>query len=93
MAGLKKNTLHNYLLGLKNGEHRFENSFQSITRMILASEIDKVVVNGKSTYDFKIFRQGKKHIVGMYEEINSFVSFVKDAAEGGRSSGEWSRSV
>ncbi len=85
MAGEKNNSLHNYLLGLKNGEHRFENSFQSITRMILASDIDKVVVNGRSTYDFKIFRQGKKHIVGMYDEINSFVSYVKDASEGGSS--------
>jgi serine protein kinase len=53
--------------------------------MILDSEIEKVVVNGKTTYDFKIFREGKKHIVGMYDEINSFVSYVKDAAEGGSS--------
>jgi serine protein kinase len=51
-------------------------------RMILESEIEKVVVNGKTTYDFSIFRKGKKHIIGMYDEINSFVSYVKDAAEG-----------
>jgi serine protein kinase len=44
-----------------------------------------VVVNGKTTYDFKIFRTGKKHIIGLYDEINSFVSYVKDAAEGGSS--------
>ncbi|PLX14490.1 MAG: serine protein kinase, partial [Marinilabiliales bacterium] len=48
-------------------------------------KIEKVTVNGRSTYDFKVFRQGKKHIIGMYDEINSFVSFVKDAAEGGSS--------
>ena len=70
---------------LKNDERVFENAFQGISRMILDSEIEKVVVNGKTTYDFKIFRQGKKHIVGMYDEINSFVSYVKDAAEGGSS--------
>jgi len=35
------------------------------------------VVNGKTTYDFKIFRNGKKHIIGLYDEINSFVSYVK----------------
>ncbi len=53
--------------------------------MILNDEISKVVVNGKTTYDFGIFRSGKKHIIGMYDEINSFVSYVKDAAEGGSS--------
>ena len=45
--------------------------------MILDNEIKKVVVNGKTTYDFGIFRIGKKHLIGMYDEINSFVSFVK----------------
>jgi serine protein kinase len=53
--------------------------------MILNDEISKVVVNGKTTYDFGIFRSGKKHIIGMYDELNSFVSYVKDAAEGGSS--------
>lgn len=85
MIETRKNTLHNHLLALKNGEKVFENAFQSISRMILDGEIEKVVVNGKTTYDFKIFRHGKKHIVGMYDEINSFVSYVKDAAEGGSS--------
>jgi len=53
--------------------------------MILDSEISKLVVNGKTTYDFGIFHKGKKHIIGMYDEVNSFVSYVKDAAEGGSS--------
>jgi serine protein kinase len=53
--------------------------------MILESDIQKVTVNGKTTYDFSIFRTGKKHVIGMYDEINSFVSYVKDAAEGGSS--------
>lgn len=85
MIETKKNTLHNHLLALKSGEKLFENAFQSISRMILDAPIEKVVVNGKTTYDFKIFRDGKKHIIGMYDEINSFVSYVKDAAEGGSS--------
>lgn len=70
-----------------NGQRVFENVFQSITRMILGDNemIEKVTVNGQSTYDFKVFRDGKKHIIGMYDEINSFVSYVKDAAEGGSS--------
>lgn len=69
------------------GERKFENVFQSVSRMILdgKDKIKKVNVNGKMTYDFSVFRQGKKHIIGMYSEINSFVSFVKDAAEGGSS--------
>ncbi len=53
--------------------------------MVLEDKIDKVTVNGKTTYDFRIFRTGRKHAIGMYDEINSFVSFVKDAAEGGSS--------
>ncbi len=85
MAQDKPNTLQAHLLALKAGERVFENAFQGITRMILQDEIEKVVVNAKTTYDFKIFRRGKKHIVGMYDEINSFVSYVKDAAEGGSS--------
>ncbi len=78
-------TLHQHLAAVKDGKLRFENAFQGVSRMILESEIEKVVVNGKTTYDFKIFRNGPKHVIGMYDEINSFVSYVKDAAEGGSS--------
>ncbi len=85
MALEKKNSLQNHVRALKAGERVFENAFEGISRMILADEIEKVVVNGKTTYDFEIFRRGKKHVVGMYDEINSFVSYVKDAAEGGSS--------
>jgi len=71
-----------------SGKRRFENAFQSVSRLILEdhAKIRKVIVNGRSTYDFTVFRDGKKHIIGMFDEINSFVSFVKDAAEGGSSS-------
>ena len=85
MAEQKNNSLHHHITSVKKGERVFENAFQSVSRMILEGSIDKVVVNGKSTFDFKIFREDKKHIIGMYDEINSFVSFVKDAAQGGSS--------
>ena len=78
-------TLHHHMTAVKEGKRRFENAFQSVSRLILESKIEKVVVNGKTTYDFSIFRNGSKHVIGMYDEINSFVSYVKDAAEGGSS--------
>ena len=84
---LNPQSLDAHILSVLTGERKFENVFQSVSRMILGdhSLIAKVNVNGRSTYDFKVFRQGKKHIIGMYDEINSFVSYVKDAAEGGSS--------
>ena len=85
MANSTNNTLHHHLTAVKDGKRTFENAFQSVARMILQSEIEKVVVNGKTTYDFSIFRTGNKHIISMYDEINSFVSYVKDAAENGSS--------
>ncbi|NNG01778.1 MAG: serine protein kinase PrkA [Desulfobacteraceae bacterium] len=85
MAKNKNATLAHHLSEVKKGNRRFENAFQGVARMILDEEISKVVVNGKTTYDFSIFRTGKKHVIGMYDEINSFVSFVKDAAENGSS--------
>ena len=83
----QEKTLNYHLKEVIKGNRSFENAFQSITRMILGNKelIEKVTVNGQSTYDFTVFRQGKKHIIGMYDEINSFVSYVKDAAEGGSS--------
>lgn len=81
----KANSLQQHITAVKKGKRAFENAFQSVSRMILDNDIEKVVVNGKSTYNFKVFREGAKHVVGMYDEINSFVSYVKDAAEGGSS--------
>lgn len=80
-------TLGFHLQQVKEGKRRYENAFQTVARMILENNelIEKVVVNGKSTYNFKIFRLGNKHVIGMYDEINSFVSCIKDAAEGGSS--------
>ncbi len=85
MAANHFGTLHDHIASVKSGQRRFENAFKGVARMILGSDIEKVVVNGKTTYDFSIFRTGKKHVIGMYDEINSFVSYVKDAAEGGSS--------
>src|SRR6266568_3724825 len=78
-------TLQQHLAEVKEGKRRFENAFQAVSRMIFEGGIEKVVVNSRTTYDFSIFRTGRKHPVGLYDEINSFVSFVKDAAEGGSS--------
>jgi len=85
MTAQKNNSLRQHLAAVKAGERVFENAFQGISRMILEPGFEKVVVNAKTTYDFNIFRTGRKHTIGMYDEINSFVSFVKDAAEGGSS--------
>ena len=74
-----------HLAAVKEQQRPFENAFQSVARMILGGGFEKVVVNGRTTYDFKIFRSGRKHTIGMFDEINSFVSYVKDAAEGGSS--------
>ena len=70
---------------VKKDERVFEDAFQGVARMVLGAGIGKVTVKGRTTYQFDLFSQGKKHLVGMYDEINSFVSFVKDASEGGSS--------
>jgi serine protein kinase len=81
------NSLDFHVSKVISGERRFENVFQAVTRMILdyPNGIRKITVNGRPTYDFQLFRKPGKHIVGMYDEINSLVSFVKDAADGGSS--------
>jgi serine protein kinase len=81
------NTLGTHINEVKSGKRCFENAFQTVARMILENSkaIEKVTVHSKSTYDFRLFRQGSKHVIGMFDEINSFVSFVKDASEGGSS--------
>ena len=80
-------TLDSYMKELKEGKHKFENVFEALARMLFAEpgNIKPIIVNGKSTYDFLIFREGKKHIIGMYDVINKFVAFIKDAAENGES--------
>lgn len=88
MSEKSPKTLDQYIEDIKSGKRKFENAFQSVSRMILGSDnaIEKVNVNGKLTYDYNIFRQGKKHLIGMHDEINSLVSYVKEASEGGSAS-------
>jgi serine protein kinase len=85
MVNTQTHSLVDHLNAVKNGSRVFENVFQSVTRMILDAKIDNIVANGKTTFDFALFRSVKKHVIGMFDEINSFVSYVKDAAEGGSS--------
>jgi len=86
-SSYRNNSLQYHLKEVLEGRRKFENVFQTVSRMILGHPelIERITVNGRNTYDFKVFRNGKKHIIGMFDEINSFVSFVKDAAEGGSS--------
>lgn len=86
MAGrANPKSLNYHIEAVKKGTRVFEDAFQGVSRMILGSGIQKITVKGKTTYRFDIFSQGAKHLIGMYDEINSFVSFVKDASEGGSS--------
>lgn len=76
-----------YVEEIANDTRRFENVFQILRRMILEDyEVRKITDKGRQTYDYEVFRKGKTPIVGMYDTINSIVSFIKDAAEGGSSS-------
>ena len=78
-------SLLTHIDAVKKGKRAFEDAFQGVCRMILESGVEKISVKGRTTYSFGLFSKGKKHLVGMYDEINSFVSFVKDASEGGSS--------
>ena len=59
--------LDDHLTAVKDGKLVFENVFQSVSRMILTGKnmIKKVNLNGRTTYDFQLFRQGPRHIIGM----------------------------
>ncbi len=84
---LNGKTIDAYLQELKEGHHHFENVFESLARMLFddSGKIKPIIVNGKNTYDFLHFRDGKKHIIGLFDVINKFVAFIKDAAENGES--------
>jgi serine protein kinase len=66
-----------------SGNRKFETASETVCRMILEKPVRTMTHAGRTVYDFEFFRQGKKHIIGWYEEINDFVHFVKDAAAGG----------
>lgn len=78
-------TLHDHVRAVKENRLPFENAFQGITRMIMEGGIGTQVVNGRTTFDFQLFRKRPKHIIGLYDELNGLVTYIKDAAEGGAS--------
>jgi serine protein kinase len=78
-------TLDFHLKQVLEGTRRFENAAQGVSRMILEKGLEKTTIAGRTSYEFKFFREGKRHIIGWHQEINDFVNFVKDASEGGSS--------
>lgn len=80
---MSQQTLSYHLQQVAEDKRRFETAAQAVSRMILERPVEKINHAGKGTYEFEFFRQGRRHIVGWYDEINDFVNFVKDAAEGG----------
>ena len=76
-------SLITHLTEVKEGKRRFENAFESISRMIFEPGFEKINVNGKTTFDFNIFRRADKPLIGMYDELNQLVGFIKDGADGG----------
>ncbi|MBF0200953.1 MAG: serine protein kinase PrkA [Desulfamplus sp.] len=78
-------SLLSHIDAVQKGKRTFEDAFKGVSRLIFESGVEKINVKGRTTYSFGLFSKGKKHLVGMYDEINSFASFVKDASEGGSS--------
>lgn len=78
-------TLQEHVNQVKTKKRVFENAFQAVSRMIIEHNVSSVTHAGSTINDFPFFRAEGKHLIGMYEEINTFVNFVKDAAEGGSS--------
>lgn len=65
------------------GKRRFETAAQSVSRMIREKGVEKITHGGKTVYDYPFFREGDKHIIGWFDEVNALVHFLRDAAEGG----------
>ena len=57
-----KSLLH-HVDAVKKGKKVFEDAFQGVSRMILDAGIQKITVKGKTTYQFDLFSQGKKHLI------------------------------
>lgn len=72
-----------HLQEVLDGKRGFERASQGVSRMIFEKEVKKITRAGRTVYDFEFFRQGGRHIIGWYDEINDFVHFVKNDAEGG----------
>lgn len=78
-------TLSYHLQQVAAGNVQFENAYQNFWRMVSEKGVEKITHAGRPTYDFKIFREGRKHIIGWYDQLNELVNFVKDGAEFGSS--------
>lgn len=85
MEILENERLAFHLGEVLQGTRRFENAAQTVARMVLEKRPQEVMRGGSIAYDYPFFREGRLHIVGWFDEINAFVNFVKDAAEGGDS--------
>ncbi len=87
MIAATNKSLEHHIQLISAGTRRFENVFQSLSRMILGDPemVEKINVCGQTTYDYNVLRQGKRPVVGLYFEINDLVNFIKDSAEGGSS--------
>ena len=83
MAIKENEKLDFHLAQVLVGHRLFENAAQSVSRMILGSGVEKIIRAGQTTYEFKFFREQKKHMIGWHEEINQLFNFVEDAAKGG----------
>lgn len=83
MPAADNNRLFSHVQKVVNGQIRFETAAQSVSRMILEKKVEKKTRAGRTVYDFEFFRQGPRHIIGWYDEINEFVHFVKNASEKG----------
>ena len=78
--GLSELSLGFHIQEVLAERRRFENAAQAVTRMIHGSGLDKVTRGGRTVYDYRFFREGKKHPIGWFKEINEFVNFVEEAA-------------
>ncbi len=74
-----------HLREVKEGRRRFENAFQSVSRMFESFTPKEATVCGKTITEYPGFRQGEKHLIGLHTEINQLVNYVRDASEGGSS--------
>ncbi len=84
MKNLQKHTLIDHLNAVKSGSRVFENVFQSVTRMILEGKSTMSSSTVSPPLISRCFdREETRH--RHFDEINSFVSYVKDAAESGSS--------
>lgn len=78
-----KESLIFHLREVLEGRRRFETAAESVSRMIISAGVNKFRKAGRTIIDYQFFRQGERHVIGWYDELNELVNFVMDAAEGG----------